>query len=78
MNIYKNQKREIYQKIEVISNQVTKLEVERAGFSKRVHPVYNTPFLLKKGVNELEHRLETTSMDKNAEKKIVLEIDKIK
>lgn len=43
-----------------------------------VHPIYNDPEKLLKGIKELERRLTTESLDRQTEKNIVKEIEQVK
>jgi len=51
---------------------------QRDKLRQQVHPIYNDPEKLAKGIKELERRLTTESLDRATENKIVKEIEQVK
>jgi uncharacterized coiled-coil DUF342 family protein len=51
---------------------------QRDKLRQQVHPIYNDPEKLAKGIKELERRLTTESLDRATELKIVKEIEQVK
>jgi len=78
MNIYSKKKRDIFSQLEVVNGQISELEKQRGLHQRKLHPIYNRPDLVKRGVAVLEKELETTTKSKAAEKRLIADIDKVK
>lgn len=63
MSIYKGQKLELNQKIETINKKLENLDRERGTFVKKMHPQYTSHQKVKTAISDMEHRLETTTLD---------------
>lgn len=78
LKIYTDKKRAIFANIEKYGNQIKDLSKQRDKLRMQVHPIYNDPEKLVKGIKELERRLCTESLDRQTEKNIVREIEQVK
>lgn len=64
LKIYTEKKRAIFANIENLNNQYKDLGKARDKLRQQVHPIYNDPEKLAKGIKELERRLTTESLDR--------------
>lgn len=78
LKIYTEKKTKILAGIETIETQIKDLMKQRDKLRQQVHPIYNDPDKLAKGIKELERRLTTESLDRQTELKIVKEIEQVK
>lgn len=54
------------------------MDKQKGALQKNLHRMYNTKASVKKGIQELERRLETTSLSTADEKRTIQDIDKLK
>lgn len=78
MKIFQAQKVEINGKIEKISQRMNDLDRQKGAKQKNLHRLYNTKNMVKKGIQDLERRLETTSLSTADEKRTIADIEKLK
>lgn len=64
LKIYTEKKRAIFANIENLNSQYKDLGKARDKLRQQVHPIYNDPEKLAKGIKELERRLTTESLDR--------------
>ena len=64
LKIYTEKKRAIFANIEKLNIQYKDLGKARDKLRQQVHPIYNDPEKLAKGIKELERRLTTESLDR--------------
>lgn len=76
--IYQGKKNEIRKTMEAFEKQIAAIGRTILTKQKQVHPVYNRVNLLDQGVRDLERRMTTQTLDRQTERQLIAEIEKVR